>query len=232
MPKKVQIAIPKPCHENWQDMTPTEKGRFCASCKKEVQDFTKLNDKTLLLLKKDKNICGRFLASQTNRDLVVPKEKSSLWVAAGAAVVSFIGLGNYEAVAQETHPTEQHATQKSEEADKIDEYSESRRITGIVTDTSNTVLPGVTVKNLSTKAQTQCDYDGIFTIIATKGDIIELTYIGKEMMKFTVTESNTYNFKLIDDKEESEVLIGSYIVMPRTFFGRIFHSIGNVFRRH
>lgn len=32
--------IPKPCHEDWDQMSPTEKGAFCGSCKKEVLDFT------------------------------------------------------------------------------------------------------------------------------------------------------------------------------------------------
>ena len=34
------IAINKPCHEAWQNMSVSEKGKFCSSCKKEVYDFT------------------------------------------------------------------------------------------------------------------------------------------------------------------------------------------------
>jgi hypothetical protein len=42
-----QIHIPNPCHEDWSKMTPTEKGAFCSSCKKEVLDFTKSSNEEI-----------------------------------------------------------------------------------------------------------------------------------------------------------------------------------------
>lgn len=35
-----KLHIPEPCHEKWAEMTPTERGAFCGSCKKEVIDFS------------------------------------------------------------------------------------------------------------------------------------------------------------------------------------------------
>lgn len=234
MPKKVQIAIPKPCHENWQDMTPTQKGRLCASCQKEVHDFTKLTDREVsAMIKNNSSSCGRFLASQLERDLVIPKEKSSFWVAASAAVVSFIGLGNYEAVAQETHPTEQHETQKKEHSDNNKSVKDSKEITGIVTDIEDIPIPGVNIKNLNTSSQTQSDFDGVFSINVSEDDVLEFTYIGMETKNVTITKDNIHNHKLSDSVkiEGSTTIIGD-VVIYRTFFGRIFNSIGNVFRRH
>lgn len=34
--QKLQLSISEPCHENWHNMTPTEQGRFCNACAKEV----------------------------------------------------------------------------------------------------------------------------------------------------------------------------------------------------
>jgi hypothetical protein len=48
MRHKIQISIPEPCQEGWQNMTPVEKGRFCASCQKMVLDFTYLSDNEII----------------------------------------------------------------------------------------------------------------------------------------------------------------------------------------
>lgn len=66
------LKIPVPCHQNWGDMTPENKGRFCGSCQKIVVDFTQMSDeqvKHYLLDNRNKNTCGRFLASQIGRPL-------------------------------------------------------------------------------------------------------------------------------------------------------------------
>ena len=65
--KKVEIKTP--CHESWDSFTPTEQGGFCASCQKEVIDFSKQsNEEIYNTLKKDSQgkICGRFEVTQLN----------------------------------------------------------------------------------------------------------------------------------------------------------------------
>lgn len=67
----MKITIPKPCHENWEAMTPEEKGRFCSVCSKTVQDFTIASDKEIIdvLAHSSDYICGNFYESQLNRNL-------------------------------------------------------------------------------------------------------------------------------------------------------------------
>ncbi|WP_185289940.1 hypothetical protein [Chryseobacterium lactis] len=67
----MKITIPKPCHENWENMTPDEKGRFCAVCSKTVRDFSKVPDDKIIdfFSSSSENICGNFNTSQLNRDL-------------------------------------------------------------------------------------------------------------------------------------------------------------------
>lgn len=39
----MKFHIPEPCHENWNEMTPTEKGAYCQKCALEVTDFTRMS---------------------------------------------------------------------------------------------------------------------------------------------------------------------------------------------
>ncbi|HEY8894413.1 MAG TPA: hypothetical protein VIM79_06345, partial [Niastella sp.] len=78
MLRSVHIQIPKPCHENWDNMTPDEQGRFCGSCKKIVVDFTVMSDKELLNYISNvagQHTCGRFSNHQLNTDIITTKSK-------------------------------------------------------------------------------------------------------------------------------------------------------------
>jgi hypothetical protein len=63
------LNIPTPCHENWDEMTPSEKGRFCNQCSKTVVDFSKMSDKEVIQLITDTNsrICGHVNVKQLDR---------------------------------------------------------------------------------------------------------------------------------------------------------------------
>lgn len=78
--KKFSLSVAEPCHQNWQDMTPDQRGRFCASCQKTVVDFTAMSDREIAEFFKTKkgNTCGRFHNDQLNREIVVP-QKHSPW---------------------------------------------------------------------------------------------------------------------------------------------------------
>jgi len=48
MKPELYLHIPTPCHEDWNTMTPVEKGKFCGSCNKEVVDFSLMTDAEVL----------------------------------------------------------------------------------------------------------------------------------------------------------------------------------------
>lgn len=78
MSKKFQLSIPTPCNENWDNMTPVEKGRFCGSCQKQVVDFSKMSDREVAMFFKKPStgsVCGRFMEEQLNRDIEIPKKR-------------------------------------------------------------------------------------------------------------------------------------------------------------
>lgn len=65
------VHIPNPCSENWEMMSPQEKGRFCSVCNKCVIDFTQKQPNEILQIideKQDVEICGRFYDHQLNTD--------------------------------------------------------------------------------------------------------------------------------------------------------------------
>lgn len=70
------IYIAKPCHENWEQMSGTERGRFCASCEKEVFDFRDGDVERLQQVWRSNRgqMCGRF---QVN-DLAKLPQKSPI----------------------------------------------------------------------------------------------------------------------------------------------------------
>jgi hypothetical protein len=68
-----KIAIPKPCHKDWNAMSPNQQGRYCTACAKTVTDFTLMSDeeiKSFFINKKDEEVCGRFKHEQLSRIVI------------------------------------------------------------------------------------------------------------------------------------------------------------------
>lgn len=77
---RITITIPKPCHEEWQEMTPDAaspagKGRHCAQCDHVVADLTQATDAQLVALftSDAKPKCARFDPAQLDRVLGAPE---------------------------------------------------------------------------------------------------------------------------------------------------------------
>ena len=90
---KYELKIPKPCHEDWSKMSPTEKGRFCKSCKKEVIDFTAMTDRqTLSKLneKEGEQVCGRFQTTQLDKELKMSQGSKNMSKVAAAVALTAI----------------------------------------------------------------------------------------------------------------------------------------------
>lgn len=102
--RRLTVSVPKPCHENWQDMTPQGQGQYCQSCAKMVVDFTGMTDAEVVAML-GKNLhksCGYFREDQLNRELHQPYATKSRW-AFQTLVLGFsawIGLKSAGAQAQ------------------------------------------------------------------------------------------------------------------------------------
>lgn len=226
MATKITISIPEPCHENWQTMTVVDKGRFCASCQKNVIDFTTASDRQIIeTFNKTNHLCGRFNASQLNRELIVPKEKNPIWLATTAEIISFLSLGNQTITAQEKNTTEQTDKKVISKNSNPINTREEREITGTVSDIIG-VLPSVNVVVKGTDRKTQTNLEGKFSLQAKENETLVFSYIGMETKEMIVDKSYIYNVRL---KNDLVIMLtgtvgGAMLCKKRTFFGRIFHK--------
>lgn len=61
------LSIPNPCNEDFDKMTPTDRGAFCGKCETDTFDFRNLSHTQIYEIMdehKGKHVCGRFNKSQ------------------------------------------------------------------------------------------------------------------------------------------------------------------------
>jgi hypothetical protein len=96
MKGKIQLRIPTPCSENWENMRPEEKGRYCGTCSKTVVDFSMMSDREILahLARVGQHVCGRMAVDQLNRTMALQPDAAKLrqrwwkWLLAGLLISS------------------------------------------------------------------------------------------------------------------------------------------------
>lgn len=82
------LTLPQPCSENWEEMTLTEKGRFCLNCQKTVTDFSILSDRQIveIINNSKEQMCGRFHPQQLNREFAATDSKRKPFIPFAALV--------------------------------------------------------------------------------------------------------------------------------------------------
>ena len=163
-----EIVIPKPCSENWNNMSTSEQGKFCQNCQKNVVDFTQKSDKEVLniLAKSKGNVCGRFTKQQLSTpfvDYAAPNRMSFGQRAAGVLLAtSLFAVGAEAQTINKPIIQKDNATQKPENQPVANTYL---RIKGKVVDVNNEtfIYANVTVEGFKIGAQT--DIDGNFNMI-------------------------------------------------------------------
>lgn len=102
MSKHIQLSIPTPCHEDWNKMSPVEKGKFCGSCQKKVIDFSTMSDREIATFFKKTStgsVCGRFMEDQLDRSIEIPKKRIP-WVKYFFQITIPLFLASLKATAQ------------------------------------------------------------------------------------------------------------------------------------
>ncbi|WP_145856870.1 hypothetical protein [Pedobacter suwonensis] len=101
--KNLQLILTKPCLQQWSGIEQPDGKHYCGKCEKNIVDLTTKSDTELLDFFKHKSdkVCGRLLASQMNRDLILPPAKIGWqWLVPLALAAMAVG----PAQAQKTKP--------------------------------------------------------------------------------------------------------------------------------
>jgi len=212
--EKFNLLIDKPCSENFNDFTKTDKGGFCNSCKKNVIDFTRMSDQEILnyFNSEKSKTCGVFLESQlksySNPSTSLNKSKLSTFASGifGISLLSVLsftnGYSQEKTNTNETIKVENGTTkQDSDSADLNEKFT----VSGIVSDKSGPLTgANIYLKN-NNNIGIQTDVDGKFTFPKQlkTGDVLVVTFIGYKNKEIKVTRKDqsitmSYDVKLED----------------------------------
>ncbi len=213
MSSKIQLSVTDPCHDNWNEMTSTEQGRFCQSCQKTVTDFSMMSDKEILnhISKRNTDVCGRFSNDQLGRPLIEDYKKKFSWAYIWNFIIAGFMTTGYANAQSKPKPTSKISitNNKGEVSQKTVTVIESETVTfgvvmimnpvridkinGVVYD-SKTGLPipfaSVTFKN--TDIGLAADSNGVFNLIIQPGikeRVLKASAIGYSPQEYTISRS-------------------------------------------
>lgn len=198
------VSIPEPCHENWNEMTPREQGRFCAVCTKTVVDFSVMSDAELFNTIKNgaANMCGHFHKDQLDRTISAPKKPR--WILQPfwkyfVGLFLFIKPAGAKAqgkpVCAPVVPPPTHVKVGTIAVDRRPANIE-KEITGTVMNSNNEKLTGVVVNVKGTTRYTITDSKGNFKIKAFIGEQLEFTDLQYDPAIYRIGQENTAVIRL------------------------------------
>ena len=234
MKKNLQLNIPNPCEEKWEQMQPETGGRFCMQCSTKVIDFTGLSNAEILqIIEKSKGgICGRMFQSQTNRPIEIPrkaKSKSKLFQA--LAGIFLIGTtGNAFSAPFVPKANKADFFQKTSNYQRIDlkQIQKNRvndTIKGQVFTIDEDPIPGATILNKETDSYIETKLDGSFSFDFPKDvqqDFVNIlvSFPGYETLETRIYKNDglaTRNFYLKEiefPQEEGTIIITMGRIAP------------------
>ncbi|TKK67152.1 T9SS type A sorting domain-containing protein [Ilyomonas limi] len=214
MKRETYVSIPQPCHENWDSMTPQDKGRYCASCAKTVIDFSLMSDAQVLyyLSQSKGRLCGRFSQEQTERPLVPMKREKKMiwWMAAFIPLTLLLNKANgqfkKDKNVKENIVFLNNCWQRTDLviADKqqvcgIEQSSSNKLITGIIVDENRLPISGASIILKGTMIETVSDTAGKFRLsFATNSSsvTVSISYIGYQTKEIDYTFNNAGEINL------------------------------------
>lgn len=224
----MRISIPKPCTENWNQMTASEKGRFCTSCQTQVINFKGMPVEEIkhFLEQEAGSSCGRFSTHQIEtfnaayQEIPSPSNLRQWTMAAVLAGVSALpsfaqnnpsipsvpllntSVSYYHYELQETKTTVAVPT------------GDTIILAGKVMDLGNNEgMPFANVIIAGTKIGTSTDFDGNFFLKVPKSEqaiTLEVHYIGYPSTTLSIVPDSN-NVDLVLNLEDNASIMGNML---------------------
>lgn len=212
MKNKFSLEINKPCSENFNQFTPTKLGGFCASCEKDVVDFTKMTSLEVINYFKiynTKNTCGQFNRKQLTNytEKSIRRKKYNYLSTLG---IAFLSLFTFNTVhAQKINSSNEKNTTK------VKTQQGNIVVKGNISDEAGP-LPGVSILLQGTNTGIESDFNGNFTFPKNLkvGDTLLFSFIGMESQKVIIqNNSSASNIELKVNMElDACMLLGKVAV--------------------
>ena len=94
-----------------------------------------------------------------------------------------------------------------------------QQISGKVTDSDGLPLPGVNIIIEGTSRGVQTDFNGVYSINASEGEILKVSFVGMQTQFITVGSSNAIDIVMVEDLEDLDaVIVTGYQKIERKLF--------------
>ena len=223
--QQIHLSIPKPCQENWQAMTPSQQGRFCNACAKEVIDFSTMTDHEVLnyfVKKGDAKVCGRFIPEQLDKPLQLPVAKkwnvNWYWNYAAAFLLLFSrsSMVNAQSKVKVEKSPVLPDSQNFTVGNMLMVPAKTEQpviVSGRVTDEQGNPIPFATVRIKRGRVGTMTNNEGVFKLSVSPNDrILEASAAGYRSKEYILSNESQKNI-LLQLAAETRFMGGEVIVM-------------------
>ncbi|MFM8913641.1 MAG: carboxypeptidase-like regulatory domain-containing protein [Flammeovirgaceae bacterium] len=233
---RLTLSVPKPCHEDWDKFTPTERGAFCANCGKEVIDFTRWTDAEIqaYFLNVTGSTCGRLKQTQLKAYSQIEKRWYSRWITLFAFLTLIMTRNTHAQVKGKTQLTEQQDQRQHKTVNHL--RDNEWMVMGKVVDENLEPLPGVNIIQQKSTNGTVTDVDGTFSLTIDQpraSEVISASFIGlktTDTLVFKSTSDLLIKMK-VDIAALNEVVIMGGVCGTRSIFRRTWWKLKSIFQR-
>jgi len=213
-------------------MTPNNEGHFCSHCSKTVIDFTQLTDEQVAAVFKNNSgrICGRFTASQLDRDLLTSRTTHHSLFIPTAVMTAALVAAAVNSDAQAGKPVVQftqtpgmimntaESTTPVAKRDTVPTSDIIRTVSGKVTDSAGTPLFLTTIMIKNTQSRVVTDTSGRFKInipesLAGAANTLVFNCLGYELQEVPLTGTREQLANLEVVMHETSITLAGEVVI-------------------